>query len=245
MEDRKRRRQAKLRRRELIEIVSMVLIICLVPICVYAGIQKQEIARVDNESDKLRAPITELSLLYASKAIEDTANDLNNIISRGGTTRDNNKTNEGFYLPDCPLDAELQQFIYNKAVENNLPVLMVFTIPDYESGWVADAVSDTNDYGLYQINKCNHSNYAEKCNTANEPLNPYVSSTWATKMLSSYYKQFLNKYNDAARAEAYTLSCYNMGPGDELANGYLKKYYASKEKVSQWFINAGYEEFVY
>ena len=150
-----------------------------------------------------------------------------------------------FYLPQCPLSEELQQHIYNLAIEKNIPVDMMFTVPMHESSYNPKAISKTNDYGLYQFNICNHKNYSKMCGTPNTPLDPYVSAIWASTMISGYLRQFEEQYpNDYMMVVDRTLSCYNGGPGSKLRTSYLAGYDKCHKTVAQWMIEAGYEHLV-
>ena len=57
---------------------------------------------------------------------------------------------------DVPLSKELQDYIRNLCDEYGIPIELVIAIIDVESTFRANVVSKTNDYGLMQINKCNH-----------------------------------------------------------------------------------------
>ena len=64
--------------------------------------------------------------------------------------------NSKFYDCSCPL--ELQEYIFEKCEEYNVPDYVVMTIIEQESNgtWATNGVvSITNDYGLSQINICN------------------------------------------------------------------------------------------
>lgn len=60
-----------------------------------------------------------------------------------------------FYF-DVPLSEELQDYIREKCTEYEVPMELVIALIDKESSFRSDVVSTTNDYGLMQINKCNH-----------------------------------------------------------------------------------------
>lgn len=68
---------------------------------------------------------------------------------------------EKVYYP-CPLSLDLQDYITSVCSANNVPVPLVLAIIEVESSFQADAVSETNDYGLMQINKINHKQLSEK-----------------------------------------------------------------------------------
>ena len=57
---------------------------------------------------------------------------------------------------DVPLSTELQDYISSVCSTYNVPCELIYGIIEVESNFRADTVSDTNDYGLMQINKCNH-----------------------------------------------------------------------------------------
>lgn len=60
-----------------------------------------------------------------------------------------------FYF-DVPLSEELQDYIREKCTEYEVPMELVIALIDKESSFRSDVVSTTDDYGLMQINKCNH-----------------------------------------------------------------------------------------
>ena len=174
-----------------------------------------------------------------AKTVVENTNSSGNVNIRRGTE------NGKFYLPQCPLSEELQQHIYNLAIEKNIPVDMMFTVPMHESSYNPKAISKTNDYGLYQFNICNHKNYSKKCGTPNTPLDPYVSAIWASTMLSNYLRQFEEQYpGDYMMVVDRTLSCYNGGPGSKLRTKYLANYDRCHETVAQWMTEAGYEHLI-
>ena len=106
------------------------------------------------------------------------------------------------YYFDVPLSHNLQKYIYEICADENVPVAMIMAIIDHESNFDPETVSDTNDYGLMQINECNHSLLAESYRTA-DMLNPYQNVFCGVKIIASYYEQ----YGDWSKA----LMAYNMG----------------------------------
>ena len=85
----------------------------------------------------------------------------------------------------------------------------------HESGFQTDIVSGTNDYGLMQINKCNHGWLSKKLGKSNF-LDPYTSIEAGVYILSDYLK----KYDDVQTA----LVCYNMGESAIQKGIYSTKY---------------------
>ena len=73
---------------------------------------------------------------------------------------------------DIPLSKELQDYIRNLCDEYGVPIELVIAIIDVESTFRADVVSKTNDYGLMQINKCNHEWLTDKLGVT-DFLDPY------------------------------------------------------------------------
>lgn len=57
---------------------------------------------------------------------------------------------------DVPLSKDLQDYISSVCSTYSVPCELIYGIIEVESNFRADTVSDTNDYGLMQINKCNH-----------------------------------------------------------------------------------------
>jgi hypothetical protein len=72
----------------------------------------------------------------------------------------------------------------------------------HESGFNTNIISQTKDYGLMQINICNHKWLGKKFNN-NDFLNPYNNIEAGVYMMSI----FLHKYNNVEKA----LVCYNRG----------------------------------
>lgn len=61
-----------------------------------------------------------------------------------------------YILEECPLTIEQQTYIYEVCQENDVDFLFVMAMMDVESDYIIDSVSRTGDYGLMQINICNH-----------------------------------------------------------------------------------------
>lgn len=58
---------------------------------------------------------------------------------------------------DCGLDAETQEFTFYLCKAYDLDWTLVMGLMQKESSFKSDIISASNDYGLMQINKCNHS----------------------------------------------------------------------------------------
>lgn len=103
---------------------------------------------------------------------------------------------------DCPLSADLQDYISEKCEEYDVPMPLVMAIIEAESAFDADAISATNDYGLMQINEVNHEHFTEKYGFTNF-LEPYINVFCGIEMLSELYI----RYGDVDMA----LMAYNLG----------------------------------
>ena len=61
-----------------------------------------------------------------------------------------------YVLYDIQLSEELQHYTQDVCEEYGVSYPLVIAIMKKESGFLPDAVSATNDYGIMQINGCNH-----------------------------------------------------------------------------------------
>ena len=104
---------------------------------------------------------------------------------------------------DVPLSYSLQRYIYEVCADKEVPVSLVIAMIDKESQFNPEAVSDTGDYGLMQINKINHETLEEQYRAA-DMLDPYQNVFCGVKMMGSYIKAYDGDYNKA-------LMAYNMG----------------------------------
>lgn len=86
---------------------------------------------------------------------------------------------------DVPLSKELQDYIRNLCDEYGVPIELVIAIIDVESTFRADVVSKTNDYGLMQINKCNHEWLTDKLGVT-DFLDPYQNINSGLHIISGH-----------------------------------------------------------
>lgn len=86
---------------------------------------------------------------------------------------------------DVPLSKELQDYIRNLCDEYSVPMELVIAVIDVESTFRADLVSETNDYGLMQINKCNHEWLTDKLGVT-DFLDPYQNINSGVHILSGH-----------------------------------------------------------
>lgn len=103
---------------------------------------------------------------------------------------------------DVPLSHGLQDYIYELCAEEHVPMSLIIAMIDHESKFNPEAVSETNDYGLMQINEVNHDRLEEQYRCA-DMLNPYQNVFCGIKVIGSY----IETYGDYTKA----LMAYNMG----------------------------------
>lgn len=103
---------------------------------------------------------------------------------------------------NVPLSHSLQKYINELCIEEQVPISLVMGMIELESNFNQEEVSGTADYGLMQINECNHEWLAEQYRAA-DMLNPYQNVFCGIKIISTHIK----RYEDYSKA----LMAYNMG----------------------------------
>lgn len=116
------------------------------------------------------------------------------------------------YLDEC-----YQNHLYEMCVKYDVVDYYTLFLAQmyHESGFRTDVISGTNDYGLMQINICNHEWLGQKLGNS-DFLDPYNNIEAGVYMMSGYLK----KYNDAEKA----LVCYNRGESAVRNGTYSTKY---------------------
>ena len=109
---------------------------------------------------------------------------------------------ESYY--DCPLSCDLQDYIRILCEKNDIPMSLIIALIDVESSFRPNVVSETNDYGLMQINIGNHKWLYENYGIT-DIFDPYQNIFSGITLLSEKYDgvQSLNK----------SLMVYNLGIG--------------------------------
>lgn len=102
---------------------------------------------------------------------------------------------------DVPLNQDYQDYIRKECESANVDIELVLAVMQIESSYNSSEVSQTNDYGIMQINECNHSYLIEKLGIV-DFLDPYECAKAGIYMLSK-----LNWCEN----ESQMLMCYNMG----------------------------------
>lgn len=101
-----------------------------------------------------------------------------------------------------PLDSDVQEFIYYLSKGYNMDFTFVMAIIQQESGYQTDAVSNTDDYGLMQINKVNHGYITDEIGVTNY-LDPYENVRAGMFIL----RKLFEKYETPEKV----LMAYNLG----------------------------------
>lgn len=105
---------------------------------------------------------------------------------------------------DIPLSNELQLYTYTRCVDYGIPehYELVLAMMWQESNYTADLISRTDDYGIMQINKCNHEWLSNLLGTT-DFLDVHQNIDAGIYIIA----KLLRKYGDENKA----LMAYNMG----------------------------------
>jgi len=103
---------------------------------------------------------------------------------------------------DCALSTELQEFTYYLCEAYYIDFAFAMAVMFTESSFCADAVSASSDYGLMQINTCNHYELEEALGIT-DFSDPYQNIRAGLYIL----RRLFERYDDPARV----CMAYNMG----------------------------------
>lgn len=103
---------------------------------------------------------------------------------------------------DVSLDVDIQEFVYYLSAGYNIDFTLVMALMQHESNFRVDVVSSTDDYGLMQINRCNHE-YLTKTLGIEDFLDPYENIRAGMFTL----RKLFERYQDTNMV----LMAYNMG----------------------------------
>lgn len=113
------------------------------------------------------------------------------------------ESEDTLFVPlDVPLDSDVQEFIYYLSKGYNMDFTFVMAIIQQESGYQPDAVSNTDDYGLMQINEVNHGYITDEIGVTNY-LDPYENVRAGMFIL----RKLFEKYETPEKV----LMAYNLG----------------------------------
>lgn len=107
---------------------------------------------------------------------------------------------------NIPLSEELQQYTYDMCTYYMIPehYELVLAMMWQESNYTPDTVSSTNDYGIMQINQCNHAWLKEQLG-----ITDFLDAKQSIESGTYIISKLLHKYGDEHKA----LMAYNMGEG--------------------------------
>lgn len=97
---------------------------------------------------------------------------------------------------------DLQEFTYYLSAAYDIDYTLVLAIISKESGFMPDGISSTNDYGLMQINACNHEWLTEELGIT-DFIDPYENIKAGLFILRGLFE----KYDSTSKV----LMAYNMG----------------------------------
>ena len=127
----------------------------------------------------------------------------------------------GFVPLDVPMDEDVQEFVYCLSYGYNIDFPFVMALINEESSFRSDVVSETNDYGLMQINEINHEWLTETIGVTNY-LDPYENVRSGIFILRNLFE----KYEDPEKVlMAYTLG--ESGASELWKNGVSETRYSN------------------
>lgn len=100
------------------------------------------------------------------------------------------------------LSKDEQDYVRKICKKYNVSFELVLGLMKVESGYKETAKSKTNDYGIMQINKCNHSYLKKKLGVSN-----FLDFEQNTKAGVYWLSRYTAKYSDIHKV----LMCYNLG----------------------------------
>lgn len=161
--------------------------------------------KLSAEYAELRAELKDKEMIEGQSAEFEEGN---NIVLTDTLVQYSNMPSEFVYNSDIPLSEDIQKYAYNKCQESGIDYHVFLGLMRKESTFNPEAVSKTNDYGLCQINKGNHSWLREVFGSDWDPMNPYDNIDASIFMLSKYIKDYnCDNYH-------ILLMNYNMGHGN-------------------------------
>ncbi len=129
--------------------------LCLIPINLNTGeavaYSETSMAWVSSNSNEIVTQASETVIIPVKTVIN-----VDESVSMPGQSETVQEPTTDFLPYDIPLEIGLQEYAYDLCQENGISFEIVMALIEHESSYRADVVSKTNDYGLMQINKCNH-----------------------------------------------------------------------------------------
>lgn len=148
-------------------------------------------------------------------------------VSSSTVANDNNKEEdiqiEYQFVDAIPLSKDLQVFTYNIAKDYNIPVGLIYAIMDVESDFDANAISETDDYGICQINKINHNMLKDELGL-DDMLDPYQNIVACAYI----YSNLLNENDGDINLAAMCYNCGSYGASNLWKQGIYSTEYSRK-----------------
>lgn len=143
------------------------------------------------------------------------------------------------YNEKVPMPENEQAYLYKLCKERGLNYIDTLAVIQEESHFNKNMISDTNDYGYFQINIVNVEDLSKTCMTENKPLDPLININWGTYKLSWLKTKYHKEGLSGNALTSAVLSSYHMGTAGYEKRGeatdYIEKYYKSVEIVKSWF----------
>lgn len=133
---------------------------------------------------------------------------------------------EDFQPLDCGMDKDTQAFVYYLCEAYHIDWTLVMAIIRQESNFQANVISATDDYGLMQINKCNHEWLSEQLG-----INDFLNKEQNIRAGVFVLRKLFEQYTDVNMV----LMAYNMGEGGA-SNLWEKGIYETNytKKINQY-----------
>lgn len=197
MDKRARIEEAKEKTIIVLEVLFMlgIVMFCLWDLAIHRCIN-EDIEQLKVKQEQLeQAAKVENEKQYEKFGVDDR-------IFEDEVSLDWSKSDLNFQPIKCKLDEDTQEFAYYIAEAYNIDFSLIMAIMKVESNYKPDTVSSTNDYGLMQINKCNHAMLKDKLGI-NDFLDPEQNIRAGCYIL----RKLFEKYKDVG----LVLMAYNMG----------------------------------
>lgn len=220
-------------RRFILPIITALLILTII-IAVTTIINVKQDEKISKLETKLKSTIDTMGTIESNintleKQIEDLEcnceyeSEINDLKKHLENLKNNNTKSTSAKLLDIPLSKELQEYTIETSNKFGVPSELMFALMKVESNFKPNLISSTNDYGLCQINKINHSRLSKELGIK-DFLDPKSSILAGTYIMSGYYQ----KYNgDLHRM----LMAYNMGEAgarNAVSRGFTTSRYSRK-----------------
>lgn len=196
------RKEIRPKKVDWLSVDSFICILCVIVLCFLLGMVAGRLLVHDKEPDVIEQ--VKMFGAYDTTIITEEP-ELEWVVS------------EDFKPLDCELDEGTQAFTYYLCEAYDIDWTLVMAMMKQESHFNANTVSATGDYGLMQINKCNHSWLSEQLGV-NDFLNEEQNIRAGVFVLRKLFEQ----YTDADMV----LMAYNMGEGGA-ANLWEKGIYST------------------